>query len=194
MTSTPRAAYRWMIFERCAGPRTSMEIGIVPRSVPSFRTEPRPRRSFSSMWRTRGALFQWDFGSETSLIFVCFQPWPASDRQGGWLLQHGRPSARTDWLPYHCVYHAVLFTLQGRQIVWQSMKWTSIENTLCETIFLYHTTLLLIWNDLWSHNTQVVWVTATAPYFILTILLARGVFLPGACKYFWNISWIRDPW
>ena len=31
-------------------------------------------------------------------------------------------------------------------------------------------------------STQVVWVTATAPYFILTILLIRGLFLPGAGK------------
>lgn len=28
--------------------------------------------------------------------------------------------------------------------------------------------------------TQVVWVTATAPYVILTLLLLRGVLLPGA--------------
>lgn len=29
---------------------------------------------------------------------------------------------------------------------------------------------------------QVVWVTATAPYVILTILLFRGAFLPGAAQ------------
>ena len=29
---------------------------------------------------------------------------------------------------------------------------------------------------------KVVWVTATAPYFILTILLMRGVFLEGAAS------------
>lgn len=31
---------------------------------------------------------------------------------------------------------------------------------------------------------KVVWVTATAPYFILTILLIRGLFLPGSSKQY----------
>lgn len=45
---------------------------------------------------------------------------------------------------------------------------------------------------------KVVWVTATAPYFILTILLARGLFLPGALsgiKYYISprMEMLSDP-
>ncbi|KAI2798543.1 Sodium-dependent noradrenaline transporter [Blomia tropicalis] len=45
---------------------------------------------------------------------------------------------------------------------------------------------------------KVVWVTATAPYFILTILLLRGLFLPGAIsgiKYYINprLEMLADP-
>lgn len=45
---------------------------------------------------------------------------------------------------------------------------------------------------------KMVWVTATAPYVVLTILLIRGITLPGASvgiKYYLtpNFSVLKDP-
>ncbi|KIH42671.1 hypothetical protein ANCDUO_27342 [Ancylostoma duodenale] len=44
---------------------------------------------------------------------------------------------------------------------------------------------LLVYFALWKgpkSSGKMVWVTATAPYIVLTILLIRGVTLPGAAK------------
>ncbi|KAK8781571.1 hypothetical protein V5799_017089 [Amblyomma americanum] len=56
-----------------------------------------------------------------------------------------------------------------------SPKWQLL---LC--VFLVFIILYLALFKGVSSSGKVVWVTATAPYFILTLLLLRGVLLPGA--------------
>lgn len=57
-----------------------------------------------------------------------------------------------------------------------------IKPSLAFCLFLvFLTVYFALWKGPRSSG-KVVWVTATAPYFILTILLIRGVTLPGASK------------
>uniref|UniRef100_A0AC34PVQ2 Sodium-dependent serotonin transporter n=1 Tax=Panagrolaimus sp. JU765 TaxID=591449 RepID=A0AC34PVQ2_9BILA len=57
-----------------------------------------------------------------------------------------------------------------------------IKPSLAFCLFLvFLTVYFALWKGPRSSG-KVVWVTATAPYFILTILLIRGITLPGASK------------
>lgn len=57
-------------------------------------------------------------------------------------------------------------------------KQNNAENTLNNFV---PTRFLNYWKKFF-HSGKVVWVTATMPYVVLTILLIRGLMLPGAMK------------